>query len=324
MVVPDPRSAHERSAGNPLPLTRLLPRPIHYVMSGGGSHGAVQWGALQALAQTDLVPDAIIGTSAGALNGAVAAEDHASAANRISYIWGQINMTYLVGDKWLARGITQMRSASLISNAAQAETLESLLSARNIEDLEVDFAAVATDLASGRPHIFDSGPLVPALLASSAIPGVLPPIEIDGRPFVDGLASANLPAVPALERGAASIVVLDTGSRAPGELGLTATKVLGRVASIMASSQRRRQLREAAANVPVLLLPTPDNLGGSMDFGDTMRAAASSYATSRAFLSDLVLQNHHHRRRLRPGLYARPDDHGLSDELQALLKAVPA
>ncbi len=303
-----------------MPLARLLPKPVHFVMAGGGSHGAVQWGALQALDQTDLSPDAIIGTSAGALTGSILAEDLASGVHRIAYVWGQINMSFLVGEKWLTRGITQVRSPGLIANDTQRATLESILHTERIEDLEVDFAAVATDLATGRPHVFDSGELISALLASSAIPGVLPPVEIEGRRYVDGLASANLPAIPALQRGAGSIVVLDTGARAATEPGTTPTKVLGRVAAIMASSQRRRQLREAARSVPVLLLPTPDDLGGSLEFGDTMRAGASGYAMARAFLADLCL---HNRRRLRPGLYARPDDHGLSPELLPLLKAVP-
>jgi NTE family protein len=320
MEVPGPRSTSERRAGDPIPVARVLPGPVHFVMAGGGAHGAVQWGTLQALRQTDIVPDSIIGTSAGALNGAIIAEDLASGVNRMSYVWGQINMSYLVGDKWLARGLKQVRSPSLISNAPQAATLESILRTELIEDLELPFAAVATDLASGRPHIFDSGPLIPALLASSAIPGVLPPVYFDDRPFVDGLACANLPAVPALERGAGSIIVLDTGTRAGGEIGLTPTKVLGRVAAIMAASQRRRQLRQAAVQVPVVLLPTPSDLGGSMEFRDTMRVAADSYTMTRAFLADLALRG---RRRLRPGLYARPDDHALSDDLQPLLKVVP-
>jgi NTE family protein len=311
MEVPGPRSDTERRAGDPIPLADLLPPPVHYVMAGGGSHGAVQWGALQALSQTDLVPDAIIGTSAGALTGAIVAEDLASGVHRIAYVWGQLNMSYLVGDKWLSRGITQVRSPGLIANTAQADTLDSILRTDAIEDLEVDFCAVATDLATGRPHIFDSGPLVPALLASSAIPGVLPPVEIDGRVYVDGLASANLPAVQAVQRGAGSVVVLDTGSRAPGEVGTSATKVMGRVAAIMASSQRRRELRTAARRVPVLLLPTPNDLGGSLEFGDTMRAASFGYATSRHFLADLS----RHRRELGRGLYARPDDHRLSGDM---------
>ena len=93
-----------------MPLARLLPKPVHFVMAGGGSHGAVQWGALQALDQTDLCPDAIIGTSAGALTGSILAEDLASGVHRIAYVWGQINMSFLVGEKWLTRGITQVRS----------------------------------------------------------------------------------------------------------------------------------------------------------------------------------------------------------------------
>jgi len=87
----------------------------------------------------------------------------------------------------------------------------------------------------------------------------------------------------------------------------------------MAASQRRRQLREAAANVPVLLLPTPNDLGGSLEFAGTMAAGASGYAMARSFLADLTLQQ---RRRLRPGLYARADDHGLSADLLELLREV--
>lgn len=323
MDVPGPRSATERKAGEPIALARLLPKPVHYVMAGGGAHGAVQWGALQALAQTDLTPDSIIGTSAGALTGAVLAEDLASGVARLAYVWGQMHLSYLVGEKWWTRSITQVRSPGLVSNASEQATLEILLHTENIEDFDIPFAAVATDLATGRPHVFDSGPAIPALLASSAIPGVLPPVVIDDRPYCDGLVSANLPAVPAMERGAGSIVVLDTGVRQVGEISTAAAKVLGRVGAIMAASQRRRQLREAAREVPVVLLPTPDDLGGSLEFGDTMRAGAATYTMTRSFLTDLAVQ-HKRRLRLRPGLYARPEDHGLSRDLMPLVRGVPA
>ncbi len=319
MDVPGPRTPEQRRAGDPIPIARLLPAPVYFVMAGGGAHGAVQWGALQALSQTDLVPDAIIGTSAGALTGAIMAEDLASGVNRIAYVWGQIGMSHLVGEKWLTRGLGSVRSPGLVSHETEVETLRSILRTERIEDLEVEFAAVATDLATGRPHVFDSGPLIPALLASSAIPGVLPPVMIHDRLYIDGLASANLPAVPAVERGAGSIVVLDTGTREVGEVETSAAKVLARVAVIMAMSQRRRQLRDAAAEVPVLLLPTPADLGGTLEFGNTMRAGAAGYSMTRAFLSDLACE---HRRQLGRGIYARPDDHGLTPDLEPMLKAV--
>lgn len=319
MDVPAPRSPRERDAGFPVPLARLLPKPVFYVLAGGGAKGSVQWGALQALAQTDLAPDFIMGTSAGALSGSILAEDLQSGVARLAYVWAQMNMSYLVGEKWWSKGITQVRSSSLVPNSIEAATLFSILHTEKIEDLAIPFAAVATDLASGRPHVFDSGPLVPALLASSAIPGVLPPVDIEGRPYCDGLVSANLPAVPAVQKGAASIVVLDTGARPAADTAKTPARVLARVGGIMAASQRRRQLREAATRIPVLLLPTPNDLGGSLEFSDTMRSAATTYAMTRSFLSDLSLQ---YKRALSVGLYARPDDHGLSEDLHPLLKPV--
>nr|MCH9814863.1 patatin-like phospholipase family protein [Actinomycetes bacterium] len=58
-----------------LELAHRLPKPIFFALAGGGSHGAVQWGSLQALAETDITPDALVGSSAGALTGSVIAED---------------------------------------------------------------------------------------------------------------------------------------------------------------------------------------------------------------------------------------------------------
>ncbi len=320
MDVPGPRSERERSVGFPVPLSAILPKPIHYVMAGGGSHGAVQWGALQALALTDIVPDSILGTSAGALTGSIMSEDLKAGVARLAYVWGQMNMSYLAGERWWTRGLSQMRSPGLVNNTVEQATINAILHTELIEDLDVAFGAVATDLASGQPHVFDSGPIVPALLASSAIPGVLPPVEIDGRLYCDGLASANLPAIQAVQRGAGSIIVLDTGHAKSADVGTSSAKVLNRVRGIMAMSQRRRQLRDAAARVPVVLLPTPDDLGGTLDFGDTMHAGSTTYQKARAFLVDLFLQGHD---TLGAGLYARPDDPGLSHDLLPLLQEVP-
>ena len=127
-------------------------------------------------------------------------------------------------------------------------------------------------------------------------------MKVDGRLLIDGLASANLPAVPAVERGAGSIVVLDTGSRSLGEMGPSARKVIARLAASLSAVQRRNQLTQAAREVPVVLLPTPDNLGGTLDFGATMSAASETYSMAREFLLDLVRNEH---RKLSPGLYLR-------------------
>ena len=302
LFVPPARGAEVRSLGEKLPLSKLLPQPVHFVLAGGGSRGAVQWGLLQALSETDLVPDSLIGTSAGALTGVVVAEDPGSGMNRLSYVWAQLDTRNVIGDGWWG-SLGNARQSALMDNTAIRETLESVIGAQTFDDLALPFATVSTDLATGLPVVIDNGPLIPALLASAAIPGLLPPVEIDGRQLIDGLASANLPAVQAVERGAGSIVVLDTGARELGEVNPSGRRVLARLAASLSMTQRRHQLSQAAGDVPVLLLPTPHNLGGVLDFGATMSAASETYGMARSFLLDLVAD---HGGRLHAGLYSRP------------------
>jgi NTE family protein len=315
---PGARDPVIRAAGPYLPLLHRLPRPIHYAMAGGGSHGAVQWGLLQALSETDVAPDQIIGSSAGALSGVVFAEDPPSGLNRLAYVWAQLDTKYVIGENWITR-LANARQIALVDNTTERSTLESLLTARRFDELALPFATVATDLATGLSTVLDSGELIPALLASSAIPGLLPPVTIDDRLLVDGLASANLPAVPAVQRGAGAVIVLDTGGRDLGEPSTSTRKVITRLSASLGQAQRRDQLRDAAAHVPVLLLPTPGDLGGTLDFRQTMQSAAGAYTMARAFLRDLATAG---TGLLAPGLYARADARGIGTALDDVLTAV--
>jgi NTE family protein len=318
-TVPPPRSPHRRGFG----LTELssrLPKPITYVLAGGGAHGCVQWGLLQALAETDIKPDALIGTSAGALSGSIFAEDPVSGVNRLAYVWSQLDLQALIGDGWLSivRSATS-RKSGLAENTALREAIEGILEVRTFADLKLPFAAVSTDLASGLAIALDDGPIVPALLASSAIPGVLPPVKIHGRYYVDGLASANLPTQLAVRRGAGSIIALDTGSRAPAELSTSAAKVVARVSNILGATQRRSQLTAAARHVPVVLIPTPGDLGGTLDFGSTIEVAGRAYVMARQFLDTLAETL---PARVEPGLYAPPEELRLDTEVLEVLRPV--
>lgn len=318
LYAPPARPSEIRELGRALPLDHLLPRPIHYVMAGGGSHGAVQWGLLQALSETDVNPDALIGTSAGALSGVVYAEDPVSGLNRLAYVWGQLDASFVVGDSWLAR-LANARQNALADNDTERRTLDALLTAETFADLVLPLQVVATSVATGRSVVIDSGPLIPALLASSAIPGALPPVEIGGQLLFDGLASANLPAMQAVHGGAGTIIVLDTGGRAQPELLPTTRGVLSRLSVILSAAQRRDQLRDAAGEVPVLLLPTPGDLLSTLDFRDTMKSAAAAYEMAREFLAALVAD---YPEQLAPGLYALPSQRGLGAAVADVLKPV--
>lgn len=322
LVVPSP--AH-RSDIVPRPLigiARLLPQPVAFVMAGGGAHGSVQLGLLQAIAETDLSPNHLVGTSAGALTSAVYAEDPRAACTRLSYVWSQLNLDVLLGDSWMSMiHAATRRKRSLADNTAEREAIEGILRARSFSDLCLPVTAVATDLANGKARALNSGDLISALLASSAIPGVLPPVLRDGRWYIDGLASANLPARIAVESGAASIVVFDTGSRVTPPLGSAPTRVAGQVNRILNRNQRKAQLAFASAHVPTVVLPTPTGLGAALDFRDTQTAAANAYELARAFLYDLSRTFNRRRRALRDGLYARPDICQPGDELA--LRLIP-
>lgn len=289
--VPKPIAAAGMRPRGPVQLQSLLPRPVTFVMAGGGAHGCVQWGLLQALAETDITPDALIGTSAGSLTCAIVGEDPLSALSRLSYVWSQLDLDVLVGDSWMSiLSSATKRRRSLADNTTERETLESILVARAFEELQLPAAAVATDLATGKATAFDSGDLVTALLASSAIPGMLPPVTINGRYYIDGLASANLPARLAVERGAGTVIVLDTGSREPVPVATSPTKVVARVNGILNARQRSAALAFASTHVPTIVLPTPQNLGAALNFRGTMSAASASYELARTFLADLAAQ----------------------------------
>ena len=322
--VPGPWPAKANAIRTSISLAGRLPQPITYVLAGGGAHGSVQWGLLQALAETDIHPSALIGTSAGALTASVVAEDPIAACTRLAYVWSQLNLDVLMGDSWMSMvRATTRRKRSLASNDAERTAIESILCSRRFEELQLPMTAVATDLATGKATAFDNGDLVSALLASSAIPGVLPPVKRGGRFYIDGLASANLPARLAVERGAGSIVVFDTGSRQPSALGPSPTKVVNRVNRVLARHQRDGQLLYAGQHVPTIVLPTPTNMGPALNFRETMEAGARSYELAREFLSDLESLLAGSRRRVRTGLYCREPGLPLDPEFEEATTVVP-
>lgn len=273
-------------------LAAALPRPVAYVLGGGASFGAVQVGQLRALAETDLRPDLVVGTSVGSLNGAMLAEDAPSAADRLATVWSSVDRTAILPGGWL-RAVRTIQASR--AHLAEASGLRALLArhvaARTFADLPLPFAAVATDFVTGRPYVFTSGDLEPAVLASSAIPGILPAVDHDGRRLVDGGLVANVPVLQALDLGARSLVVLDCGV-----LGLrdspphNLVETMLHTAAVVVRQQVVRDVPAAAAQVPLVYLPGPfPMITSPLDFRHTATLVQAAYAGSRAFLSALLV-----------------------------------
>jgi NTE family protein len=279
-----------------------LPRPIGYVLGGGGSLGAVQVGMLQALGEHDVAPDIVAGTSVGSLNGAVLALNPASAANRLSHAWAKITRERVFPGGLLTQArILQHTKTHLFPATGLAAVIADFIGAdTKFEDLALPFAAVAMDIATARAHVMREGPLRPALLASAAIPGIFPPVQLGPLQLYDGGLVANVPMRQALAMGARSLVVLDCNfpGHIPGPPG-TIAEVLFYTATVTMRAQAVLDAPLAAADVPVIYLHGPEpQLVSPLDFRQTGLLIETSYEAARTFLADLNVDG--------PGLYGSP------------------
>ncbi|HUA95327.1 MAG TPA: patatin-like phospholipase family protein [Acidimicrobiales bacterium] len=276
-----------------------LPRPVGYVFGGGGSRGAVQVGMLQALAEQQVAPDLVAGTSVGAINGAVVALDPTSAANRLSHLWPRVTRSQVFPGGLLAqiRTLEQTRT-HLFPNAALESLITQFLgSGLSFDDTAVPFGLVTTDTATGHAHPIRSGELLPALLASAAIPGIFPVVEHDGLRLCDGGVVANVPMELALTMGARSLVVLDCDPAGclPGPQTNLAEVFLVTIMMAM-RAQAAYVAARVATEVPVVYLPcSTTRLVSPLDFGHTEELIETGYEMARSFLATLEVTG--------PGLY---------------------
>ena len=194
-----------------------------FVLGGGGVLGAVEVGMLRALLERDIVPDLVLGTSVGALNGAmVARQPDLDVVDRLTELWAATAQSRDVyGDRPLR---TVRRAVStgthIYSSAPAAARLEDELGDSTFEDLPVPFGVCAASIERAAEHWFTTGPIVPAILASAAVPGLLPPrVETDGEHFLDGGLVNSVPVGRAVELGATRVFVLQVGPHRPAPQG---------------------------------------------------------------------------------------------------------
>lgn len=222
--------------------------------------GAAEVGMLRALLERGLTPDLVLGTSVGALHGAmVAASPSVEAVDRLEAVWeelaGRVERRAMLRDATsLLRTRTHMRSLEPFREAAI-----SLLGVSTFEELAVPFQCVAASIERAAEHWFASGPLVDAILASSAVPGVFPPVEIGGEHFIDGGIVNTIPIDRAVALGASEVYVLHAGRI---DSPLSPPKGLRDVAMVVFEVSRRHRFMRALEEVPdgvtVHVLPTGD------------------------------------------------------------------
>lgn len=186
-----------------------------FVLSGGGSLGAVQVGMLQALTAHGIEPDLLVGTSVGAMNAAWVAAHGTSdeALATLAEVWTRLRRrdVFPVDVHTALRGILGRR-ASLIRADALQELVTTHGGIATLDEATIPVHLVAADLLSGQTVTIATGSLATGVLASAAIPGVFPPVLRDGRYLIDGGVAHHTGVAEALELGATSIYVLPTGA----------------------------------------------------------------------------------------------------------------
>jgi NTE family protein len=229
------------------------------VLGGGGLLGAGEVGMLRALLEAGLVPDLVVGTSVGAVNGAaVAADPTLDAVEALTEVWQGLadSDVYAGGALRRVRHLARTRT-HVHPNEPLRDLLEKQLGHRRIEDLPVPFQCVAASIERAAEHWFTTGPVVDAVLASSAVPGVLPPVRIGAEHFLDGGLVNSIPVGRAVALGARRVYVLQVGRI---EAPLEAPTKPWEVASVAFEIARRhrfaRELAEVPDGVEVHVLPT--------------------------------------------------------------------
>ena len=185
---------------------------VAFVLSGGASLGAVQVGMLRALFAHEIRPDAVIGTSAGAINASwIAGDPSGERLEDLADIWRSLRRSHVfpTGPIGLLGLLT--RRDGLVDPRPLRRLLERHLAFECIEDAAVPLHVVVTDVLTGRDVRLSSGSAVAAVLASAAIPGVFPPVRIGERAYIDGGVVNNAGISHAVEIGANPIFVLPTG-----------------------------------------------------------------------------------------------------------------
>lgn len=282
----------DSGAANPL---GHWPRPLTFVLSGGGSYGAVQVGMIRALVEAGVTPDLVVGSSVGSLNGAVVAADPDTSADRLMRVWEQLDRRTLYGADsrfraaWeVAREGLTGQGTALCSSKPLARLIEAAIGLDRIEQLPTTMVVVATDLLVGQPKLLRQGPLSSALQASNATPGLFPPVQIDGVIYVDGSVSANVPIRQALAAGARSMIVLDAGpAHMPGFIPRTPWEALHQASRIMLRSQHADADDDLSNRHPIMRLPrpTPPALS-SFDFSQTQELIEMGFNSTKQFLGD--------------------------------------
>jgi NTE family protein len=267
-----------------------------FVLGGGGVLGAAEVGMLRALFEIEVTPDLVLGTSVGALNGAMVARDPTpTVIERLTELWQDASTARAISDRPLR---TVRRAVSSGTHLYSSDFMEKRLvdefGETTFEDLPVRFQVCAANIERAAEHWFTSGPLVEAIMASAAVPGLLPPARVGDEHYLDGGIVNSIPLGRAITLGADRVFVLQVGRIDRPLKPPTRPWEVARVSFEIARRHRfARELAELPDGVEAHVLPArgtttrDDSLLAHRDFSKVRNRIDASYEASRDYLTSI-------------------------------------
>jgi NTE family protein len=262
---------------------------VAFVLAGGASLGAVEVGMLRALYERGIAPQLVVATSAGALNAAFIASrpQTVETADVLGAIWlglrrGQVfPLNLLTG----LLGFLGARD-HLVPDRAMRRLITRHIEHDRLEQMPLELHVIAVDVITGEEVRLSRGPAVEAVLASAAIPAVLPPVTWEGRELMDGGVANNTPISHAIELGASEIYVLPTGNACA--LTEPPSGALAMALHALSLLTQRRLIDDIEAHkdrTKLVVLPPPCPLSVQpTDFGHANLLIDRAYADAFEFL----------------------------------------
>ncbi len=264
-------------------------RPVTaFVLSGGGNQGVAQVGMLRALLERGIVPDVVVGTSAGALNGAsIATSPTLEKVDDLERVWLGLRGEQIFPGGALKRAWNVLRRDDHLSpNDGLIGVLESAGSAEDFASLVVPLRVVTTDLTTGDEILIVGGPIIPALLASAAIPGIFPPVELHGHHLVDGAVVDLVPISHALAGPTERIFVLDVSDPMGDRPIRSPLDVAIRAFAISRDQRFELELQWVPPEVDLVVLPAPEDDREFFDFSGGAALINEAYKMASRTLDD--------------------------------------
>ena len=244
---------------------------------------------LRELTRAGVRPDFLVGASAGAINAAYfAGAPHAKGVDELQALWSNIRRSDVMPFSLTSLlRILFRRQEHLVGNDGLRRLLQRSLGYPRIEDAPLPLHVVASERVTGREVVLSDGPVVDAVLASSAIPGVFPPVAIGGVELVDGGVCSNTPIAAAVRLGATDVIVLPAGFacalKAPpsGWIGQTLHAL-----SLVVARQLVHDIERFAPQVRLCVVPALCPLEvSSYDYGQCAALIERAADTTRSWLT---------------------------------------